>query len=575
SLLFVSFKEEITSPLATHLQNSIQKSDGLRVHFVQYDLIQTAVDKMVKNDTVLLTALSLILVLVGFYLFTFSLRGLLLIALIIAFNVSGLFLIMYVGSIPFTMHMISIPCIITVLSFTDIMHILYYQQQEYQAVSTDQALQLRILSTVGTPLLLTSLTNSIGFIVFLLFAKNIYLFQFSLIAFLGVVIAYGSARLLVIPLMTTRTIYVKRNQFEFLHSLHDQLSGWFKDRRRYLLPSFIVVFLVLLLDVSAHFRIDNLDHNQNMKASPLASGQAILQEHFFGAKRAEIFVALKTGSVWDKAVLDRLEWIEAQLAQDFSPFYINSPLMIVRRYHRYLSNGEPAAFAVPHKLNDTYQEQLSRFQNKLGGDGIVDTTATKARMVFGFHHLPLHEARSAYAKLAKVLEEQSDEVVQFELSGLQYLSDEATYQFSVKVLWGLLVSIVFGSILVLYWLKSWRKSVGVFLVNSFPLLFALALLLYWGVAISPMTLFLLSVLLGICVDDSIYLIIQHSNGEHRVHLVPIFITSFVLSLGFLSLNWAHFAWLQPFGFLFLLGISLAYLLDFFVLPLFLKNHLEE
>lgn len=575
SLLFMSIPEGINAALAVRMQASVESVGGLKVHFVQYELIQKALDQTVKKDTLILTVISLFLVLLGFYMFTFSLRGLLLIVLVVGFNIGLLLLLMYTFSVPFTMHMITIPCIITVLSFTDIMHILYHQNREYAAATSDKRLQQNILAEVGTPLLLTSLTNSIGFIVFMVFAENTHLFHFSLFAFLGVVIAYASARFLVIPLMTTQSIFIKRNQFRLLHQLHDKVTTWFERWRRYILPVFIGSTLLLLLGVGRQFRIDSLEQTYTLSSSSLTTGQTILQQEFFGSKRAEVLVRLQAANIWDKQTLNQMEAVEAYIETHFDPYYINSPLTVVRRYHRYLSNGEPAAFFIPHKLNDTYKKQLTRFQNKLGGAGIIDTGAINVRMVFGFDQWPLEEARLAYAGLKNVLAAQSDDNIQFELSGLQYLSDEATHQFSVKVLLGLLVSILFGSVQVLILLKSWRKSMGVFFVNIFPLLFALALLLAWGVAISPMTLFLLSVLLGICVDDSIYLIMQHDSNRKEIHLVPVFITSWVLSMGFLSLIWAHFEWLKPFGYLFLMGISLAYILDFFVLPLFLKNHHEK
>ena len=96
-------------------------------------------------------------------------------------------------------------------------------------------------------------------------------------------------------------------------------------------------------------------------------------------------------------------------------------------------------------------------------------------------------------------------------------------------------------------------------------------MLYLELSITPLTLFFLSILLGVCVDDSIYLITQNRKGFNALHVVPIFITSFVLSLGFLSLAFSSFEWIQPFGWIFVIGISLAYILDLFVLPLFLNR----
>jgi predicted RND superfamily exporter protein len=574
TLVFVTVPEGMTKDLAHRLSQVVAIYPGVEAHYVQYDLIQEELQSRMRKDTILLAVISLVLILVGFYAFTHSLGGLGLIGIIIAFNIALTFLVMFALSMPFTLHMITIPCLITVLSFTDIMHILYHQQVEHSSAKTDQELRYKILQAVRVPLLLTSLTNMVGFLIFLLLSKNIHLFHFSLIALVGVAIAYLSSRFIVLRLMDKDFIYIKRTNFSSLHRVHRGISRWFGRRKKAILPSFLFATILLMSLVGVNFRIDSSEQEYALSASMLTKGQSVLQTSFFGAKQAEILLSIREGSVWEKANLDQLEQIEAAVQQIFEPLFINSPTTIVKRYHRYISHGHPAAFKIPQQLNEHYVSQLDRYKAQLGGDGIVSADTKKARIVFGYEMLTLQEARKANQQLRSLLAENNTSDIHFELSGLQYLSDEATYTFSLKILLGLLLSIFFGSTLVFFFLHSVRKSMGVLLVNLFPLLFALGIMLYWSLAITPLSLFFLSILLGICVDDSIYLITQHQKGAHSFHVVPIFITSFVLSLGFLSLACSSFAWIQPFGWIFLLGISLAYVLDFFVLPLFLKNDSE-
>ena len=69
--------------------------------------------------------------------------------------------------------------IIAVLSFTDIMHLLYHQSREVRRSATDVELQRRILEQVRLPLLLTSATNLIGFVIYRLFSQNRFLHSFK------------------------------------------------------------------------------------------------------------------------------------------------------------------------------------------------------------------------------------------------------------------------------------------------------------------------------------------------------------------------------------------------------------
>jgi predicted RND superfamily exporter protein len=558
TLLFVSAPQGISPASARELEQLPALQQGTRAHYLQYDLVEAELQSTLRRDTIVLAAISLGLILLGFYVFTRSLWGLGLIGLMVTFNIALTFIAMHALSMKFTVHMMTIPCIITVLSFTDIMHILYHQQTHYPTAATGHELRQQILAAVRTPLFLTSVTNIIGFLIFLLFANNIHLFNFSLAAILGVVFAYLSSRLLVIRLMDMDTIYLKRRDFRQLYRLHDRVARWCRRRKQWLLPAFIALAILLIGLVSTQLTISGSEKEYTLAGSPLTRGIEILQQEFFGAKQAEVFVTLTEGSIWDKATLDQLEQVEKSVQEIFQPLYINSPVVLVKRYHRYLSNGHPAAYTIPPVIGPDYVARLNQQKERLGGSGIVDTTARQASIVFGFQQPSLSEARAAYAQLRHTLKAHDSATARYQLSGLPYLSDEATYRFSQKILIGLALSILCGSLFVWLLLRSLRHSLG--------------LLLLLGLSVTPLTLFFLSILLGICVDDSIYLIMQHSDARAEpLHIVPIFITSLVLALGFLSLTASSFLWLRPFGWIFLLGIGLAYTLDIFILPLFLKR----
>ncbi|TNE47890.1 MAG: hypothetical protein EP344_19200 [Bacteroidetes bacterium] len=571
TLLFVTAPNGIPGQAAQALEQLSALQKGIAVHYIQYDLIRDELQSTVRRDTIVLAVISLCLILAGFYTYTRSLRGLALTGLLVTFNIAVTFLVMHALSMSFTVHMVTIPCIITVLSFTDIMHILYHQQTEHAAARTDRELQRRILSAVRTPLFLTSATNMVGFLLFLLFSENVHLTNFSLSAIAGVAIAYLSARFLVIRLMGKERVFIKRTDFRGLYRVHHRISRWFWYKKNSVLPAFITAAVLLVVLVGATLSIDSSEQEYALSGSKLTKGKAILEQAFFGAKQAEVFLTLREGSVWDKATLDQLEQVEAAVQDIFHPLFINSPGVLVKRYHRFLSNGNPAAYSIPTALHPEFTAGLHRYKTRLGGAGIVDSTATRASIIFGFDPLSLQEARKRYAALRKVLREQSTAAAHYELSGLQYLSDEATHRFSLRILTGLVLSIVFGSVLVFVLLHSFRKSAGLLLVNLFPLFAALGVMLHLGIPVTPLTLFFLSILLGICVDDSIYLIAQNRKKSGVLHIVPVFITSMVLSLGFLSLACSSFDWLRPFGWIFLSGIALAYLSDLFILPLFLNR----
>jgi predicted RND superfamily exporter protein len=571
TLLFLKIKGGIDKSKAENFGGIAEKYEGVKVHFIQYDLIQDALQDTIRKDSIWLAVISLLFILGAFYLFTHSLKGLGLIFLMVSFNIAATFLVMFFLEMDYTMHMVTIPAIITVLSFTDIMHILYQQQIHFKKEISDNELRKRILKAVKTPLWLTSLTNIVGFTLFLIFAGNKHLFNFSLAAILGVVIAYLSSRFLVIRWMDRQVLFLKRRNFGSLFKIHQFIVGRVQQFKNVVFLSLFLVFASLIWTISNHFEINSPDSEFTFQSGSLTKGPEVLQEEFFGKKQVEIFVHSEPGKIWDIDHLKRMEIIQDSIENWFAPLYINSPVILAKRLNRYLKDGQAKAFVLPDNLDSFFIKQIENNRDKLGAGGVVDSTAGKAAIVFGFGDKKLRESRELYARLENLLRDNSDEGIQFQLSGLNYLSDEAGYRFSQKILLGLLLSLVFGALLVALLLKSWKKGLGILMVNLFPMLLALSLMFWLEIPVTPLTLFFLSILLGVCVDDSIYLIMNTKEKNSPIHLVPIFITSLVLSVGFLSLAFSSFEWMRPFGWIFLAGILLAYLLDIFVLPVFLNR----
>ncbi|MCB0663395.1 MAG: hypothetical protein KDC24_11690 [Saprospiraceae bacterium] len=571
ALVFLYGNKGIDSLSAAEMSGLDILQPDITPHFIQYDLIKKEIETTMEKDTFFLAGISLVLILLGFYFFSHSLSGLGLISLAVLFNIALTFIAMYLLGMQFTVHMVTIPAIIIVLSFTDIMHMLYHQSVEANRSSDEMDMQQKILDSVKVPLLLTSVTNLVGFSIFLAFSNNIHLQNFSLAAILGVVFAYLCSRFLIIRLMTPGFVFIQKKDFDRLYSIHQKLGDAFSARKGIVLAVFSLLVIVPGWFVFNHFNIDSSDQDFKLTNSGVNKGAEILQKEFFGSKQAEILIRVSKNDVWELGNFKKIAALEKDIDTIFQPLFINSPVVMAKRYNRYIHYGKPEDYTIPEDLQTSFLNEVRKNQLSLGAYGILDTTSTNARILFGFGNMNLSQARKAYAMLHQKIESLNQDEAIFQLSGMTYLSDEATYRFSRKILFGLLASILVGSLLVFFFLKSFRKSLGVLLVNLLPMILALGLLEWWEIPVSPLSLFFLSILLGISVDDSIYLIMQYREGEEKVHVIPVFITSIVLGLGFLSLAFSSFEWIQPFGWIFVMGICLAYILDLFVLPIFLNR----
>jgi predicted RND superfamily exporter protein len=145
----------------------------------------------------------------------------------------------------------------------------------------------------------------------------------------------------------------------------------------------------------------------------------------------------------------------------------------------------------------------------------------------------------------------------------------------------MLISISFGAAITFLYIRSWRVLIAAFLANVLPLLTAFLTLIILGSPINPISLFFFTVIMGLCVDDTIYLIlhkgqkvvpVENKNEQHYNALYPIAITSVVLAVGFSAFLFSGYTWLQPFGWAFLIGILTAFVFDAFFLALFTERN---
>jgi len=564
--------DEITSLDMNAYQAMNYEVLGIQLHYLQYDLIEQEIQSYLKKDSFFLGLASLILILIAFFLFTYSLKGLGLIVLMVLFNVSVTIIFIKVFGLPYTVHMITVPCMITILSFTDIMHILYHQHALASTSNTVKELRNNIFKKVSRPMLLTSLTNIFGLLVFLMLSEAKPLLNYALVSIFGIATAYLSSRFLVIRLMELDSSYIKRSSFDWLYKSHHKLYQWFDQKMKFVVSVFIVLSLAMTGVVGTHFQIDsNTEKDFTIGGATFNHAKEILDAHFFGKKQGEVFIHIKNGTMWDLNTLHQISEVEQKIEEIFDPPYLNSPVLMVKRCHRFYQNGRKQGFVLPKKMGKQFTMDLKEHRENLGGIGIVDPHFKAGRILYGYSDENLSQARVKYQELSHFLQNLENENISFELSGLHHLTDEATYNLSRKLLWAFGASILLSCIILMILLRSVRIGLGILLANSFPILLALGIIIFMDYSITPLTLFLLSILLGVCLDDSIYII---SNGKKglKTHLLPIFITSIVLAIGFSSLSLSNFPWLKPFGGIFFIGLIAAFLIDILILPLFLSDH---
>jgi predicted RND superfamily exporter protein len=554
------------------------KKQGITLLPLDYVAMENELQAVNQRDSLLIGGISLILILSLFYLLTGTFRGLVFIFGMIAFSLGLTTLFVYLSGISFTIHMVAIPCMLIVLSFTDLMHLLYTHQHMKNSVVSRVELREKLRDTLNRPMIWTSLTNMIGFVLFLFLADSEALTNISLVSIIGVVFSFLTARYIAIQLLQKETAFLKIDRGKTWMAFHKRSMKKLGPWRGALLVAMVAIAVLLSSIVISSSQIEQVPYTTKGK-HPSFEAANIMGDHFFGDKTGAIHIVFSDkNDLWNTKALSYLEHLEAYIQELFPIRVISSPTILAKRYHRFERNGHPGAYSLPSR----YDSLMLQHTDMLGGSTLVKNNKGFARVLFSFSYTPLQESLQAWDKLNQYVKNNpSPKGLDIQVSGTAYHNDRATQRFSENILIGMLISISFGAAITFLYIRSWRVLIAAFLANVLPLLTAFLTLIILGSPINPISLFFFTVIMGLCVDDTIYLIlhkgqkvvpVENKNEQHYNALYPIAITSVVLAVGFSAFLFSGYTWLQPFGWAFLIGILTAFVFDAFFLALFTERN---
>lgn len=570
TLCYLSSKTGLSTQHLEEIEDLNQDEESIQIGVIQQNITAEKLKKEWINETVLIAGICILLILLSFYYFTHSFRALFLILFVILFNVSATVLFMVLFEIDFNIQMIALPCLIILFSFSDVLHILYHHAHYLDdQISTDE-LRHKLKSSLKTAIFLTSFSNLFGFLIFFGLSENELLSELALVALFSITIAYLCGRYLVINLMNANTSYISIRKINAVQSSANRILKVIRFNKWIGFYGLIAILILASALVSSEFKIDVQKNEFNTSSTDLNHHREVLTNEFYGSKSIEIAISYPdSASIWRLQTLKLIEELELEIDEIVEARYTVSPVIIVKRYNRYLVNGHPAAFKLPPVISEETARALSENYALLGGDQVIAPKSLTGRILVGIDDLGLAESLTRYSKVKNLLLDSKYQSLQLELTGISYLSDHGVYHFSKNLIFAWLLGTFVSSIILMFYLKSLVQGGIVFAVNMLPILGVVYLMPLFGLNINPQSLFLLTILAGLCVDDSIYLILNRVTKRSELSYFPIVVTSIVLAAGFLAFGFSSYSWLSPFALLFVIGILLALVLDLLILPLFM------
>ena len=350
--------------------------------------------------------------------------------------------------------MILIPAIVFIITISDFMHLLNSDKlykNKFRSFKTQ-------LEKIGIPVFITSLTTAIGFLSFM-FSSLIPLFRFGVITTITIFIS-----LFVIVILYSLIIDFNINKnIKNNHFLDDLIVSVIRLKKSY---SYVLLafFLVLSFLAFNNFKVDNFITDEINKNSDLYTDINFFDTEFGGIKPVTFIVKNENPSL---SSLDSLEEI--------------------------ILNHN---FVIDFSLNDFSKPDNNEYLIKAR---MKDIGSSQSAVIFD-----------------DILLKSKDLSLDLEIAGVGFLFDKISNKMTFEIIFGLILAIIIiGLVFVLLNNFNWYYFPISLIPNILPLLTAIGLLSIFGFYFSLSNAFILAIVFGLIVDDSIHIINAYSMSRNR------------------------------------------------------------
>ena len=356
------------------------------------------------------------------------------------------------------------------------------------------------------------------------------------------------------------------------------------------------------------------------------------------AEQGELSTLAEASAAWEgrrigisSAFLTQLDAFETRLRSEMtdlaSPLHIitdlNSPLDVLRKMHQVQNESRGAFYRVPDESDvpqelrgetldyDEWTEEWRhvpgqsaaslvaqyylQYENGARPGENLTTNLSANRTVFRMQgrvsQAPANLQNEAFTRIRQIAREEfpqlvlpgDDAVAQMTLSGKTLLFSRTNRIFTVGFLQSMSLALVMITLLIAFIFRSVRLALISLVPNVLPILLPISFFGLIGQPLDGPAVFVSSVALGVCVDDTIHFFTKFSRaraqGQNTVDALrtvfetvgsALTITSVVLMVGFGFLAFSDFTPNSRMGSLAVVMIGLAWVADFCMVPALLS-----
>lgn len=235
---------------------------------------------------------------------------------------------------------------------------------------------------------------------------------------------------------------------------------------------------------------------------------------------------------------------------------------------------------------ESYKKDVKKLARKQFGK-FVNAQETKARITARVLDVGTDTLNKTYERFNAFTRTQTDtSLVKFRLTGSGVLLDKNSYYIRDSLLKGLLTGLFLVAIIMALVFKNLKLLVISLLPNLLPLLFAGALLGFFGIPLEATISVVFAIVFGIAVDDTIHFLGRYRicmakglNKEEALRVTfedtgrALIITTLTLFFGFMILLFSVHAPSVTIGLLVSVTLIAALILDLLLLPVLIRRFL--
>jgi predicted RND superfamily exporter protein len=579
--------------------NLFEKSTGISLHTSGLPFIRTTIGNRIKDEMNWFLIGSLVLSAITLMLFFRSISATIMSLAVVLFGVIWSLGTLVLLGYKITLLTALIPPLIVVIGIPNCIYFLNKYHTTFKETGNKQHALITMVGRMGIVTLFCNISAAIGFAVFALTKSNL-LIEFGIVSGINIM-ALFIISLIFIPISLSylpepKQKHVKYLDNKILEKLLIKVERWSLHNARWIYTITIIFCTLAIIGFfklkSEGFIVDDLP-----KQDKIYTDLKWFEKNLKGVMPLEIMVDTKkkNGLLRNMSPINKIDELSVYIANKEEAARPLSFVEGLKFAKQAFYDGDSLSYAVPYEGDMAFlgsylkanhpEDSMNKKQSPSGLlNGFMDSTRQTARISVNMKDI----GNVKLPQLLKDLEKKSAEIFDTANYKITFTGTSVTFlEGSSFIISGLKESILYAFLLIalcmLYLFRSVRILFCSLIPNIVPLLLTAGLMGWIGIRLTPATVLIFSVALGIVIDVTIRFLVNykqelpHYNNQTIPTLtqtikhtgISIIYTSLVLIAGFIIFCFSGFGSTQSLGWLTSFTLITGTITNLLLLPVLL------